>query len=159
MGIPRLVLKADKVTYLQTLRQYFVQIRAAHRDRAFDSPEIRLPWFAVLTRMMVVNFVRYCPRFVEVEASRRVTWYALKLRRHKLAKGAYPEALSEIVVPEAGVSNAPLDPFTGKDLVYRKDGDGFVLYSVGKDLTDNGGRSEHDTDGQKAEDIIASLSQ
>jgi len=33
----------------------------------------------------------------------------------------------------------PTDPFTGKDMVYKQAGDGFILYSVGYDLKDNGG--------------------
>ena len=33
----------------------------------------------------------------------------------------------------------PEDPFSGRPFVYKRNGKGFVLYSVGPDLTDNGG--------------------
>ncbi|HLJ57486.1 MAG TPA: hypothetical protein VKT77_20780 [Chthonomonadaceae bacterium] len=33
----------------------------------------------------------------------------------------------------------PHDPFTSQPLHYRRDGQGFVLYSVGQDLKDDGG--------------------
>jgi len=33
----------------------------------------------------------------------------------------------------------PLDPFDGQPLRYRKQGDGYVLYSIGSDLNDDSG--------------------
>lgn len=36
----------------------------------------------------------------------------------------------------------PLDPFTGKDYIYRKKEKGFIVYSVGEDLKDDGGVEE-----------------
>jgi hypothetical protein len=32
------------------------------------------------------------------------------------------------------------DPFSGKDFPYRREGEGFLLYSIGPDLVDNGGQ-------------------
>jgi hypothetical protein len=36
----------------------------------------------------------------------------------------------------------PIDPFTGRELILKKLGDGVVIYSIGSDHTDNGGRFE-----------------
>jgi len=34
----------------------------------------------------------------------------------------------------------PIDPFTGKPLVYRREGEGFIVYSLGTNQKDDGGR-------------------
>jgi uncharacterized protein YfaT (DUF1175 family) len=39
------------------------------------------------------------------------------------------------------LTDVPVDPFTGKQLVYRREGEGFVVYSLGSNLKDDGGRS------------------
>ena len=50
----------------------------------------------------------------------------------------YPEKLSELV--EVGLlKKLPMDPYSDKPLVYRKIDDGFTLYSVGYNFTDDGG--------------------
>lgn len=74
----------------------------------------------------------------------QVTFDAPRLRialeRFKLAKGAYPKSLAE-VVPEY-LDKLPLDPFSGKPYGYRLEEDGgFTLWSVGNDLKDDGGKS------------------
>ncbi|BDI31881.1 hypothetical protein CCAX7_39320 [Capsulimonas corticalis] len=50
----------------------------------------------------------------------------------KSQHGAFPATLSAIGV-------TPLDPYSGKPFGYRREGAGFVLYSVGKDGTFDGG--------------------
>ena len=152
MGLPRLVLKADKLAYLKVLRWQFVQIRRAFRERDFVFSPARAPWYASLTNLMVASVSNLSAKFVEAEARRLLTLYAIELRRYKLAKGAYPEVIREMAYVTSGADNMPFDPFTGKELIYRKKGDGFVLYSVGKDRTDNGGTTDEE------QDIVVSLS-
>jgi hypothetical protein len=48
-----------------------------------------------------------------------------------------PERLSELV-PDF-LSEVPEDPYTGQALKYKVDEDGYAVYSVGPDLTDDGG--------------------
>lgn len=56
-------------------------------------------------------------------------------------KDALPESLEQLV--EAGyLSDLPMDPYSGKALVYRVIDDGFTLYSVGSDFTDNAGEMD-----------------
>jgi hypothetical protein len=65
---------------------------------------------------------------------------ACALERHRLAKGSYPETLSE-PVPD-WVAEIPNDPLTGEHLKYRRlEGGRFDLYSVGWNLEDDGGES------------------
>ena len=58
--------------------------------------------------------------------------------RFQQEKGHLAVSLEELV---AGgfLSELPVDPFSGNPLIYRADGDDFILYSVGTDLKDDGG--------------------
>jgi hypothetical protein len=51
----------------------------------------------------------------------------------KARHGAFPATLAQ------ALTTVPTDPFDGKPLRYRQEGTGFVLYSVGKDGTFDGG--------------------
>ncbi len=71
------------------------------------------------------------------------------LNLFKQKHGDYPEKLDE-VSPEF-IDVVPDDPFTGKALVYRRDGAGYILYSLGPNRLDNNGtlrasRAEEDYD-------------
>ena len=70
-------------------------------------------------------------------ACERGTRILLRLRAHRLRKGAYPETL-------AGLGKAlPDDPYTGKPFIYKKlEGDKFLLYSTGPDGKDDGGATD-----------------
>jgi len=61
---------------------------------------------------------------------------SLALRQAKARDGVFPVSLADLRIP--GFS-APADRFSEKPLVYQRKGDGYVLYSVGYDLEDNGG--------------------
>jgi len=60
---------------------------------------------------------------------------AIKIYRTRYGK--YPGVLSSII-PEI-LPELPLDPFTGKDYIYRREGKGFIVYSIGPNEKDNGG--------------------
>jgi hypothetical protein len=62
---------------------------------------------------------------------------ALAVLRCKARHGTLPEGL-DALVPEF-VEAVPPDPFDGKPLRYRKAGDRFVVYAVGRDGKDDGG--------------------
>lgn len=46
----------------------------------------------------------------------------------------------------------PLDPFTGKDFLYKHDEIGYMVYSVGDDQKDDGGQLEHKTEDKTPSD-------
>ncbi|HEY3282408.1 MAG TPA: hypothetical protein VGN26_09060 [Armatimonadota bacterium] len=63
----------------------------------------------------------------------------LALRAYRLERGAYPERLAQLV--PRYLDAVPQDPFARSgDLRYRRSGSGYVLYSVGPDTRDDGGR-------------------
>ena len=58
---------------------------------------------------------------------------ALMLCTYKRQHGSYPDTLGQTGI------EPPKDPFTGKDFIYRPKGKGFILYSIGPNLKDDGG--------------------
>lgn len=61
----------------------------------------------------------------------------LALRCYRAETGRGPERLEQLIPKH--LTKAPIDPFTGKMLVYRTQGTNWLLYSVGIDRVDDGG--------------------
>lgn len=63
---------------------------------------------------------------------------AIALRRYQLKEGRLPDSLESLI--PAFLPAQPVDRMDGRPLRYRRDGEtGFVLWSVGEDLKDDGG--------------------
>ena len=62
----------------------------------------------------------------------------LAVRLFHAKHGRWPNSLTELV-PEQ-LPQEPLDPYSGKPIGYRTDGDELVVYSVGEDGIDDGGK-------------------
>lgn len=62
----------------------------------------------------------------------------LGLLAYRSRFGSYPVALDQLRAELKWP--VPADPFSGKDFRYRRQGRGFILYSIGGDLKDNGGK-------------------
>jgi hypothetical protein len=79
---------------------------------------------------------RYAMRF-------ELTKLAFALAAYRAANGTYPERLADLV-PKY-VAEVPKDIFNDADLHYEHTDNGYVLYSVGLNGTDDGGRTEYDS--------------
>jgi len=73
-----------------------------------------------------------------VVAHERLVMTELALRCFQAENGRMPERLDEIVTN--CLAKVPDDPFSGRPLVYRPRGTNWLLYSVGTDGVDDGGR-------------------
>jgi hypothetical protein len=81
----------------------------------------------------------------------RTAAVALAAESHrKTHQGRWPDKLAELV--PAFLHELPLDPYDGQPLRYRVHDDSIVIYSVGPDLVDDGGRID-DPDIFKCTDI------
>ena len=67
----------------------------------------------------------------------RVTQTGLAIERYRLAEGRLPGSLEDLV--PAYMQVVPIDPYDGRNLKYRKFKTGYVVYSIGYDMTDEGG--------------------
>jgi hypothetical protein len=71
----------------------------------------------------------------------RVTRTALAIERWRLAhNGNVPNSLAELV-PDF-LPSVTIDPFDGQQLRYKKLARGYVIYSIGRDFTDDGGKEK-----------------
>lgn len=71
-------------------------------------------------------------------ATGRMAQVAIDVAAFKKANGEYPDALSRL----PGADKLPVDPFSEKPFNYRREGAGFVLWSVGPDGDDDGGMTK-----------------
>ncbi len=140
------VIRANHAVYLremnrmarETARPYWEH--PAPVKNIFDPKTSGLPWYSFMAQVAISIVPPYRKTMAAAQAHVQVAQTALALLRHKLAHGAYPTALAEI--DPAFLPEIPLDPFTGQPLVYRPDGDGFLLYSLGENLKDDNGTEE-----------------
>ncbi len=82
-----------------------------------------------------------------IQAGRRALLTTLAVFRYARDKGVYPPTLDTLVA-EGYVKELPIDPYSGGAFVYRQTPGGFVLYSWGDNLTDDGGRQGTSYDGE-----------
>ena len=86
-----------------------------------------------LTEMLVPALSRIRVSYCTMVAETRITRVGLALLRYREDHGAFPSTLDALDMDEL------TDPFTQGLLHYRTEEDGFLVYSVGEDLADNGG--------------------
>jgi len=95
---------------------------------------------------MSVHFIAQLGRAASLQKGREARRYALlaaaALAVHRAETGEFPKKLAELT-PKL-LEQVPADPFTGEPLIYRRTEDGYVLYSVGPDLEDDGGVENED---------------
>jgi hypothetical protein len=78
---------------------------------------------------------------------------ALAVERYRLSHGQLPAGWDDLVpnyLPEV-----PRDPFDGKPLRYRRLEPGFIVYSIGPDEADDGGRQRQPVRGSRAREPSA----
>jgi len=117
----------------------YYQSREALRAR--DRRLQESPWYAYMSKFMLSNAEATFLKVAQIEAIMLADRAGLACRLYKNKSGGYPESL-EALVPDL-LKEVPIDPFTGKPLVYRRDGEGFIVYSLGSNRKDDGGRSTY----------------
>jgi hypothetical protein len=69
-----------------------------------------------------------------------LTRLAAALAVYRAEHGAYPENLEQLV--PGILATLPVDLYNAKPFVYKRDGDGYLLYSMGENGTDDGGSND-----------------
>lgn len=142
VGFERMVAQAneqyDRMT--EATLELYPQARQTldELDEQFGQPGFRLrnPLLATL----LPSISKAQKLHTRGEATRRATLLVTQLQAHRQQHGVYPDSLDALPTGTA------IDPFTEQPFVYRRDGDGFVLYSAGANGVDDGG-----VDGQELE--------
>jgi hypothetical protein len=131
-------LNRDELAYLD----FTDRVRAAAAEPGFKPSTFQWTTDAfptnALASSVVPAFNKVAEKLFEGAALRDATRLALALRIARLEKGSYPETL-EALVPST-IDALPQDPFSGAAFHYRREGAGFVVWSVGPNGKDEEGR-------------------
>lgn len=135
----------NKVSYVHGIDQY-IDIIGAHskpdfasRVRQLQYPRPSMSPYRILEQLVVNNFKPIMIESIEGANSQTLALTACALERHWLAHSSYPEHIAELV--PTYLSKLPRDIIDGQPLRYRRtDGGKFVLYSIGLDGKDDGGK-------------------
>ncbi len=130
------LLSRDHAAYLTAMRACS---KNASEPYSSDDAELMerllkdVPPDCVITRMIIPAYSPVKGRYVSMIAQERVIRAGLAALQYASKEGGYAERLDAL---KAGNL---VDPFTGKALIYRTTPSGFVVYSVGQNLVDEGG--------------------
>jgi hypothetical protein len=93
-----------------------------------------------LSKMLLAGLSGAITKEASSFAYLRTSIAAIAVERFRLAHGQLPDNLNELV-PQF-LSAVPTDPFDGQPLRYHRFAKGYVIYSVGQDGHDDGGREK-----------------
>ena len=132
----------DAVIYLDLMNDYLEANRLPYsqRQEAVDAVTDELESTSqihIFVRSLMSALSRVTTIELRAIAHLRTARVGLAIQRYRLAAGALPDTLSDLV--PAYLDAVPNDPFDGNQLRYERRGAGFVIYSVGEDLSDDGG--------------------
>jgi len=143
------LLKLEEVYYLRYTRETIAKAAALVKMpypqareglRQLEVAPIRAPRYVLVSYALLPLPLQAFQRVVESDAMVGLMRGALALRAYQIEHGDYPASLAELKA-RGGWPIAD-DPFSGKPFVYRREGKGYILYSVGWDGIDNGGISQ-----------------
>lgn len=111
------------------------QVDKNETQRVFEELSGRNFLLAVLTpaleRIIEISYRR--------KAETEATLTIIAILRYRQVIGNFPESLDELITG-GYLKELPLDPFSNKPLIYKKAEGDFVLYSVGLNFIDDGGK-------------------
>ena len=94
---------------------------------------------ALISMPVVTQIAR---KMMYAEARRVLALSAIAVELYYLENGSYPDRIEQLVPETLGV--VPEDPGDGKSIRYRREGDRYLLWSVGVDGEDDGGMAGED---------------
>ncbi len=101
-----------------------------------DGERSWVPPHRSLAVMVATGQVSAIKAFDILDAKANGACLAIALKQYKQNNGEYPGNLSALT-PDY-IETLPQDPFSGNDFIYRREGEGFAVYSVGANGNDDG---------------------
>ncbi len=132
-GVFRPYFKLEEANYLRSMTAMVQQARRPSRATGAASVEIQPGFGNMISAMLIPVLRRASFKRDQALAELDLLRTALELKAYRTAHGSYPPRL-----PVPGVTVRE-DVFSGKPLGYRRTDKGFVLWSVGPNLQDDGG--------------------
>ncbi len=140
--------KKNLFKYLSLTKQGAVTRYTKYMDRQIARCKLPYPVFAkqppiptdILSEDLAPTYEGIQIRFTNNETQTALLTTMLALHAYKLERGRCPGKLSELV--PAYLASIPSDPFSRNGpLLYKLDGNNYVLYSIGPDAQDDGGKA------------------
>ncbi len=132
----------DELLYLRSMHKYidaarlpYREIKSKGRDKSLDAD---LPGYALYCAILLPLSPGTWDSWERAPTMLDAGQVLLALSAYKDRFGSYPANLGELRTKLGW--KIPEDPFSGKDFIYKRDGKGFLLYSIGPDLKDDGGK-------------------
>jgi hypothetical protein len=131
---------AGEAEYLRRMRRVIASVKTPYRLRqalfrqwiARDTAQSNDPVAALSTESLSI-IAATDTAGMRARAQEEAVMAGAALLAYHAGHGAFPDRL------EQALPVAPLDPFSGRPLRYRREGEGFVVYSVGADGRFEGG--------------------
>jgi hypothetical protein len=139
---PEEFFERQEISYLEKVSEIIILSQESHREARGKFKEIedtiqKLPDWQVCTRGLLSGISRAYIQEAKLDAHLGAAEIAVANRIYKQKHGKYVDSLEQLT-PEI-LPVLPLDPFTGKDYIYKKKDKGFIVYSLGENLRDDGG--------------------
>lgn len=134
---------SDAIIYLDIMEEYIkiAQLPVHERQKATEAVEARIQSISrahVLLHVIMPTLSRITTIDTRNIAQLLTARVGLVIERYRLATGKLPDALVDLI--PAYLDAVPSDPFDGNELRYKKLETGFVVYSIGEDLSDDDGK-------------------
>jgi hypothetical protein len=145
--------KMDEVQYLRARDRQSKAFLKPGTPLISDDKFVReLPWYAICTRIMLPALARVGYKRDAVLVYRRMALVALALHACRTTQGHFPDSLHD--AEKNWRDPLPHDLYTEQSFLYRREGAKILLYSVGPNRKDEGGRKAERT-GSRGADISA----
>jgi len=133
------LLDKGAIVYLDLMSDYIETTRLPEHERkkAVEAIDVRAEATWVSSMPFTPLFARFITADLRRIAQLRTARAGLAIERYRLDNGKLPEKLAELV--PAYLDAVPKDPFDGQELRYKRLEKGYVVYSIGRDLSDDGG--------------------
>jgi hypothetical protein len=134
---------ADEIIYLDLMDGY-IKSAQLPLEKRLDSVKAVEARFQSTSKIHILLFAMMpaLSRITTIDirniAQLRTARVGLAIERYRLAAGKLPDTLTDLV--PVYLDAVPTDPFDGNDLRYKKLEAGFVVYSIGEDQIDDGGK-------------------
>jgi hypothetical protein len=110
---------------------------ASAETKAMEQAELR-PW--PVTTALALPTIGLYRNIVRSDTQSELARTGRALSAYRVAHGVYPPTL-ESLIPDF-LPRLPIDHFADAPLIYRLESEGYALYSIGQNRTDNGGIAE-----------------
>lgn len=142
-----LIRPLSKADTLWALKK-FDEVESASLSPYFKIKEFReslsqdmesIPWYFYISRNLFSNFGSSWLKEAILEAVMGTGQIGIACKIFKTKEGRFPEKISELV-PDI-LAEEPVDPFTGDPFIFKLHEEGYIVYSVGSNEKDDGGRA------------------